>query len=68
MAIRVPVDKDGNTLQRACISPFASGRLDVPMIALEGRNHGTIINDPEPEMVNLIAQFLKGRRRRRDLR
>lgn len=55
----VPVDKDGNAKQRAWITQFASGRLDVPMIAVEGRNHGTIIQDPEPGMVELIAQFLK---------
>jgi hypothetical protein len=55
----VLLDKDGNARQRAWITPFASGRLDVPMIAVEGRNHGTIIHDPEPAMVDLIAQFLK---------
>jgi len=55
----VPVDKDGNAVQRAWISNFAFNRLDVPMIAVEGRNHGTIVHDPEPGMVDLIAKFLK---------
>jgi hypothetical protein len=55
----VPVDKDGNATHRVWISKFATSRLDVPMIAVEGRNHGTIIQKPEPGMVKLIAQFLK---------
>jgi hypothetical protein len=53
------VDKDGNAAQRAWISKFADNRLDVPMIAVEGRNHGSIVHDPEPGMVDLIAKFLQ---------
>ncbi len=64
---RRPTDPDGNPVpfengkakQRAWISPFASDRLDVPMIAVSGRNHGTIIQQPEPGMVDLVADFLK---------
>jgi hypothetical protein len=64
---RTPTDIDGNLvplnngvpLRRAWISDFADSRLDVPMIAVGGRNHGTILKDPEPDMVDLIARFLK---------
>jgi hypothetical protein len=64
---RTPADPDGNPVpfedgiarQRAWISEFALARLDIPMIAVDGRNHGTIIHDPEPGMVDLIADFLK---------
>jgi hypothetical protein len=55
----VPMDKNGIAAQRAWISKFALERLDIPMIAVDDRNHGTIIHDPEPGMVDLIADFLK---------
>jgi hypothetical protein len=64
---RTPTDQDGNpvpfkdglAIQRVWISDFALNRLDVPMIPVDGRNHGTIIREPEPDMVRLIADFLK---------
>ncbi|MBV9759242.1 MAG: hypothetical protein JO340_01650 [Acidobacteriaceae bacterium] len=56
---RVPVNKDGIAAQRAWISDFALNRLYIPMIPVNGRNHGTIIHNPEDQMVNLIADFLK---------
>ena len=56
---RVPIDANGIARQRAWISQFADNRLDVPMIPVDGRNHGTIIHSPEPGMVDLIAGFLK---------
>jgi hypothetical protein len=64
---RTPTDLDGNPVpfeggtakQRAFITDFALNRLDVPMIAVDGRNHGTIIQKPEPKMVAFIADFLK---------
>jgi len=55
----VPVDAKGIASRRAWISDFAVDRQDIPMIAVEGRNHGTIIHDPEPGMVDLISDFLK---------
>ena len=55
----VPVNSDGIASHRAWISEFASNRLDVPLIAVDGRNHGTLIHDPEPGMVDLIATFLE---------
>ena len=64
---QTPIDLNGNPVplangiatQRAWITDFALTRLDIPMIAVDGRNHGTILSDPEPEMVGLVADFLK---------
>jgi pimeloyl-ACP methyl ester carboxylesterase len=55
----VPLDETGTALQRVWISDFALDRQQIPMIAVDGRNHGTIIADPEPGMVQLVADFLK---------
>ncbi len=62
-----PTDPDGNPVpfengiatRRAWITDFATGRLEIPMIPVEGRNHGTIIQNPEPGMVDLMVDFLK---------
>ena len=54
-----PVDEDGIAQQRVWITEFSRDRLDVPMIAVDGRNHGTIIHDPDPGMVDLISDFLR---------
>ena len=43
---------------RVTMSPWAERRLDIPMIAVDGRNHSTIMSDPVPAMADLIAQFL----------
>ncbi len=56
---RTPPGPDGKPAQRATISPWAEGRLDVPMIAVEGRNHASLIADPDDGMVNLLVDFLK---------
>jgi hypothetical protein len=44
---------------RLSITPWADRRLDIPMIAVDGRNHGSLISEPEPGMVDLLAAFLK---------
>lgn len=56
---RSPVGMDGKEVQRATISPWASNRLDIPMIAVDGRNHGSLVSNPEPGMVQLLIDFLK---------
>ncbi len=63
---RTPVDQDGNPVEmkdgkykRASISKWTTSRLDIPMIPVEGRNHSTILANPDPWMVNRIAAFLK---------
>jgi hypothetical protein len=52
---RIPVAN----ASRLAITPWASHRLDIPMIAVEGRNHGSLVSDPEPGMVDLVTAFLK---------
>ncbi len=44
---------------RVSITPWANDRLDVPIIAVDGRNHATLISDPEPNMVKLVVDFLR---------
>ena len=44
---------------RVTITPWASSRLDIPMIPVQDRNHGSLIANPEPAMVGLIGDFLK---------
>jgi hypothetical protein len=52
---RIPVAN----ASRLSITPWADRRLDIPMIAVDGRNHGSLISQPEPGMVGLVADFLK---------
>jgi pimeloyl-ACP methyl ester carboxylesterase len=55
---RTPVERNGPG-QRVSITPWVDSRIDIPMIAVDGRDHGTLIADPEPGMVRLIADFLQ---------
>ena len=56
---RKPHDTAGNKSERATISEWADNRLDVPIIAVDGRNHGSLISDPDSEMIGYISDFLK---------
>jgi hypothetical protein len=56
---RTPIGADGQPVERATISPCAANRLDIPIIAVEGRCHPTLISDPDDGMVNLLVDFLK---------
>jgi pimeloyl-ACP methyl ester carboxylesterase len=56
---RTPTGEDGHPISRVSISPWADNRLDIPMIAVDGKNHATLIREPDGEMVKLIASFLK---------
>jgi hypothetical protein len=55
-----PFDQKGQpTATRVSISEWAAGqRLSVPVIAVDKRDHGTLIANPEPGMVELIRRFL----------
>lgn len=55
---RTPVGEDGQPTNRITISSWAD-RLDIPMIAVEGKNHSTLISEPDQGMVDLLAQFLE---------
>jgi hypothetical protein len=52
---RLPLEQGG----RVTISPWANDRLDIPNIAVNGRNHGTILSDPDPGMMDLVSDFLQ---------
>ena len=55
---RTPVGADGQSASRVSMSPWA-GRVDIPMIAVEGKNHATLISAPEDGMVKRILSFLE---------
>jgi len=44
---------------RCEISDWVEGRLAVPMIAVDERNHGTIVSDPDEDVAHLISRFLQ---------
>jgi len=44
---------------RVKISDWATGRLACPIIALEGKNHGTILSAPDPGAVERVSDFLR---------
>lgn len=56
---RTPIGPDGKPTGRVSITPWASNRMDIPMIPVEGKNHSTLIAEPDPGMVDLIVDFLK---------
>jgi hypothetical protein len=51
------VDANNNPV-RASISPWENDRLDVPILAVDGRDHGTILQKPDPNVVEEVADFL----------
>ncbi len=56
---RMPTGPDGLPSDRATISPWAQDRLDIPMIPVDGKNHSTLIAEPDDTMIGLLADFLK---------
>lgn len=50
-------DANGNSL-RIAISPWEDDRLNVPILAIDGRDHGTMLQDPDPDAVQRVAAFL----------
>jgi pimeloyl-ACP methyl ester carboxylesterase len=55
---RTPLNRDGKD-QRFSITPWVDSRTDIPMIAVDDRNHSSIIAQPDGDMVGLIADFLQ---------
>lgn len=57
---RTPFDATGKaTSDRVSITNWADDlRLDVPMIAVDGKNHATLISEPSETMIQLVADFL----------
>lgn len=54
---RTPIGEDGKPTSRVSITPWA-GRVDIPMIPVDGKNHATLISDPDKTMMDLIRDFL----------
>lgn len=44
--------------KRCDISDWSKGRLGAPIIAVNERNHGTILSEPDPQVVELVRDFL----------
>jgi pimeloyl-ACP methyl ester carboxylesterase len=55
---RVPPVDEAGANQRSTITPFVGSRADIPMIAIDDRDHSSSIANPEPGMVALIGDFL----------
>jgi len=57
---RTPTDAQGLPRDRVMVSGWANDlRLNVPMLAVDKRDHGSLISDPDPGMVDRIAKFLE---------
>jgi hypothetical protein len=54
---RTPVGEDGKPTSRVSMTPWV-GRVDIPMLAVDGKNHATLISDPDDDMVQRILSFL----------
>ncbi len=56
---QTPTDAQGLPRKRVTISEWANdSRLNVPILAVDKRDHGSLISDPDPGMVDRIAKFL----------
>jgi hypothetical protein len=54
-----PTDPQGHPRARVTISDWANdSRLNVPILAVDKRDHGSLISDPDPGMVERISEFL----------
>ncbi len=56
--ITVDLRKSGTPGQRVQVIPWVQGRLSVPMFAVEGKNHTTLLQQPEDDLADLAAKFL----------
>jgi len=56
--ITVDLTRTGTDGKRLQMSPWANDRLDIPIIAVDGKSHATILSDPDPTMINLVLKFL----------
>jgi hypothetical protein len=56
---QTPTDAQGLPRNRVTISEWANdSRLNVPILAVDSRDHGSLVSDPDPGMVDRIASFL----------
>ncbi len=57
--IVVDLLRDTPDEDRTSMLPWAEGRQSIPMFAVEGKNHGTLLSAPEDDLADKIAAFLK---------
>ena len=56
---QTPTDAQGQPQDRVTFSKWANqSRLNVPILPVDKRDHGTLISDPDPGMMDRIAGFL----------
>lgn len=56
---QTPTDAQGLPRNRVTISEWANdSRLNVPILAVDKRDHGSLISDPDPGMMDRVARFL----------
>lgn len=56
--ITVDLRKSSPSGSRVQMIPWVEGRLSIPMFAVEGRNHTTLLSDPDDGLADHIASFL----------
>ncbi|HEX3155664.1 MAG TPA: hypothetical protein VHV32_13620, partial [Candidatus Angelobacter sp.] len=56
--ITIDLTRAGTDGKRLQISKWADNRLEIPMIAVDGKNHATILSQPDPKMIDLTLKFL----------
>ena len=57
---QTPTDPKGQPRDRVTISEWADkSRLNVPILAVDQRDHGSLVSDPDPGMVDRIVTFLE---------
>jgi hypothetical protein len=54
-----PILDDKGNPARYWMTPWVEGRIAAPMIAIDGQNHGTIIQNPQSEVVALVSEFFR---------
>ncbi|HEX4770018.1 MAG TPA: hypothetical protein VH351_04250 [Bryobacteraceae bacterium] len=57
--ITVNLTKAGAAEFRAQMSPWPASRLSVPMFAVAGKNHTTLLIEPEDDLADTLSDFLK---------
>jgi hypothetical protein len=54
----IDLRRSNGSQTRAQMTPWVNGRLSVPMFAVEGKNHTSLLQEPEDDLVDLVVKFL----------
>lgn len=55
---RHPQLDPSDATKRCAISEWSTSRVGAPIIAVDGKNHGTILAEPDPQVVLMVRDFL----------